>query len=244
MGIAAALQSRVGWSGAVRSIAVRHANAKSVVDLVIVVVRCGLGRPGDLPARLRVEAVPGEEGVRPLPTLAWIRDAVQGAGVLRQQPLGGDAIRGRLIRGCGRAALLQDGVDRRPGDPFQPELLADRAFTAWSGSIAGLDPRTSEGLVVEHPELLEPGDGSVDQGGLVAGAGQPPPHLGDGSRARLEEPSGRLQDDLRIVDGLAAGLRFDRVAAAARRALRRPHVPGQNGLESIRTSTSVVVPSS
>ena len=153
----------------------------------------------DLATRLGVEAVACQERIRPLPTPTRVLDPGERPGVLLHQALRGGTIRWRDSPRT-RPPLLEHAVDYGAVDALEPQLFTERVFAAWSRSVAGLDPGTRECLIVEHTEVPEAGDGTLDQLGSIARAGQPAADLGDGPRPRLEEPGGGVQNDLWIVD--------------------------------------------
>ena len=152
----------------------------------------------------------GEEGVRPLASLARICDAIKAAAVASKQPFRASAIRagGHAVVAWypsgGLASLSQDEIDRAPVDALETELLADGTLAARPGAIARLDPRPRERLVVEHPEFEHPRDRTLDEVGLVARASEAASDLGDRPRPWLEEPRSRFEHDRGIIDlGLA-----------------------------------------
>ena len=172
-------------------------------------LRIGEGDPcGDLTACLGVEAVSGEERVRPVPPPARIGDPLEGARVAVEQSTGGRHVRVGGLALLARPARLEQLIDQLPVHPLLEHLLSERTLAARSGPVTRPDPRFPERPVVEHPQLDQTLDGAVDQLASVAGRRQPPPHLGHGPGASLEKPGRGLEDDLGIVDGAAtlAGL--------------------------------------
>jgi hypothetical protein len=99
-----------------------------------------------------------------------------------------------------RPSRFHRAVDDRAVDALDLELAPECALASWAGSIPRLDPRLRKCRVVEDAQAEEPRDRAVDELGSVSGLGEPPPNLGDGSLAYLEEAQGRGKDQLRIVD--------------------------------------------
>src|SRR4029079_19835466 len=90
-------------------------------------------------------------------------------------------------------------VDYCPIDALECQLTAQRDLATRSRPVARLDPRPPERLVVEHPELGPPSDRPFDELRPVAGAPEPPPHLGNRAGRRLQEPRGPRERNLRVV---------------------------------------------
>ena len=158
---------------------------------------CGCGRA----AGLRVEAVAGEQRVRPAATAARVRLPGEGALVTGEKPLGCRQVDTAI--GCSIAhvaTLVEELVDDGPIDALQRQLAAQGDLTAGPRPIPGLDPGPGEGRVVEHPELGQPLDRSRDEIRPVAGLAQPTADLDDRSWPDLEEARGRLENDRRIID--------------------------------------------
>ncbi len=143
-----------------------------------------------------------EEGVGPLAPLPRVRDAGERPGVPGQEPFRRGPV--RADRDPGRTAFIEYLVDHRSLDPLEAQFLADRPFATRPCAVTRLHPYASEGRVVEHPELSQAPDRAMDEVRLVARAGEATTHFRDGSRARLEEPGGGLQNDGRVVDGRPA----------------------------------------
>jgi hypothetical protein len=97
-------------------------------------------------------------------------------------------------------SLLEQLVHDASIDTFQGQLAAECDLAARPGAVTRLDPRPSERGVIQHPELGQARDRTVDQLRPVARPAQPSANLGDGSGPSFEEAGGRLEDDGRVVD--------------------------------------------
>lgn len=155
--------------------------------------------------------MPRQQGIGALAPRAKVRDPLETAAVTFEQAAGRRLVGAgrrlgtwlcRAVRppGGGVAPLPQRGRDHGRLDPLLAELEHQDVLASRVGPVAGFDPGAGEGLVVEHPELAEPGDDALDEIRPVAGLRQSTPHLRHGSLARLEKVECCGQDDLRVVD--------------------------------------------
>lgn len=164
----------------------------------------------DLTTDVRIEPVPGEQGVCALPPLTWIGDPGQRSGVPGEQPIGGEAIRAgaaitRLAIAASRRCrvlptLGEDVIGDGPVDALAAQLVTDRALAARVRAIAGLHPGARERVVIEHPQFGQALDRPVDEVGAIAGRRETTADFGHRTRPDLQEPCRRLKDDGRIVD--------------------------------------------
>src|SRR4051794_1535379 len=164
-----------------------------------VLERLVIDQGGDRAADIGIEAVASEQRVRALAALTGVSHAREAPDVTCEEALGcrlirADSVLGILDARSGSfAALLEDEVHGRSVDALQAELLADRALAPRPRSVAGLDPRPGERLIVEEAELQEPCDRVFDERGRVARRRQAPADFGDRPRADLEEPGGSVE---------------------------------------------------
>jgi hypothetical protein len=178
-----------------------------------------------LPAYVRIEPVSGKQRIRPLPSCLALANSPQGRRPPRKQPPRSDELCGSHLSVVvvGRrpgGPLLENARDQLAVDSLDGELPAQGLITARMGSISGLDPGTREHLVVEHPQLREPLDGSFDQVRRVGGAGQVAADLVDRPLTRLQEARRGIEHD--------AGIRLGRV----------PFEPGLPGRDSIPSTAA------
>jgi hypothetical protein len=155
-----------------------------------------------------------QKRVGALSTLARVHDPGKGPSILRQQPFRRGTIRADrsvvatfAVLVVGRESPLpsftEHEIDRLAVDPLEAQLLSDRSFAARVSTVTRLDPGPRERLVVEHPEVGHPRDRAIDKLAAVSGAGQPTTNFGHGPGPHLEEASGGLEHDRRVVDGRA-----------------------------------------
>lgn len=142
-----------------------------------------------------IESVPRKERICALLPRARVLHTGERASVPCQQARRSLNVGPRLLDGASGNRLLR----RHAINALPRKLEPQSALAARPRAIPRFDPRSREGLVVEHPEVDKPGDGTLDQLVAVADAAQPSPNLADRSLAGLEEPQRRLEHDRRIV---------------------------------------------
>ena len=221
---------RVAYGGATRTatMCTTDGPVNQSFSFLYLVARIVIDPGRHLTADVGVEAVAGQQSISALAPPARIGRGPQGAQVAREQAFRCDPVRGRHDPVLSVAARLrlppfgEDKVDRCPVHTLEPELGANGALAARSGSIPRLDPGAGEGFVIEHPEVEHPFDRAVDEIRAIARAGQAPADLMDRARSNLEKSRGGLEHDGRIVDRGPPFACLRRRAAAAGPEVTRP----------------------
>lgn len=101
-------------------------------------------------------------------------------------------------------ALRERLICRLAIDALAGEFGHERPSSAWTGTIARLDPGAGERLIVEHAELGQSVNRGRDQILAIADPGQSAPDLTHRALPRLEEPERRVEHHCGLVDSAEA----------------------------------------
>ena len=152
----------------------------------------------DLPADVGIEAVPGQQRIRPRPTLARVGDACQGSAVAFEEALGGVAVRLGTVRARGARRGPMSIVARSMPFTRSSSRIArsPRGRARSRDSTHARANASSSRIPSSSSRSMAPSTRSVP----VARAAEPASNLGHRALARLEEARRGIEDDLGIVD--------------------------------------------